>query len=157
MPEVTIVEDCAASAETAFAYVNDYRNLAEFLHGIQSFTPVTEQTEGVSATFDAHMKLGPASLHTTVEVVRWEENVALAVKSVKGVEVESTFLFHPKGDAQCTLDAIINLRLPGGLAGRALGKTIGPFIKIAAKHTTDNLVTHIAAFHTARSKEQQDT
>ncbi|BDT93249.1 MULTISPECIES: SRPBCC family protein [Nocardia] len=150
MTEVKIVEDCVASAESAFAYVNDYRNLSRFLHGIQSFTPVGEQTEGVGATFDGHMKLGPAALKSRIRVIRWEENFAIGVESIKGFDVESTFLFHAKGDDLCTVDAIVDFRVPGGLAGRALGKTIEPFVKIAVQHTTHNLVTQIAAFHAGR-------
>lgn len=151
MTEVKIVEDCVASAESAFAYVNDYQNLPRFLHGVESFTPVGEQTEGVGATFDGHMKLGPASLKSRIEVIRWEEDYAIGVKSIKGFEIESTFLFHAKGDALCTVDAIVDYRVPGGLAGRALGKTIEPFVKIAVQRTTQNLVTQIAAFHAART------
>ncbi|MEU2036309.1 SRPBCC family protein [Nocardia amamiensis] len=151
MTEVKIVEDCVASAESAFAYVNDYQNLPRFLHGVESFTPVGEQTEGVGATFDGHMKLGPASLKSRIEVIRWEKDYAIGVKSIKGFEIESTFLFHAKGDALCTVDAIVDYRVPGGLAGRALGKTIEPFVKIAVQHTTHNLVTQIAAFHAART------
>lgn len=150
MTEVKIVADCAASAESAFEYVNDYRNLPNYFHGIQSFTPVTEQTEGVGAAFDGHMKLGPASLHSRVEVVRWEKNFAIAIKSIKGFEIESTFLFHPKTDTLSTVDAIVDYRVPGGLAGKALGRTIEPFVKIAVKHTTDNLIKQIAEFHSAR-------
>ncbi|MGW4720331.1 SRPBCC family protein [Nocardia sp. NPDC004260] len=150
MTEVKIVEDCVASAESAFAYVNDYRNLSRFLHGIQSFTPVGEQTEGVGATFDGHMKLGPASLKSRIRVIRWERDFAIGVESIKGFDVESTFLFHAKGARLCMVDAIVDFRVPGGLAGRALGKTIEPFVKIAVQHTTHNLVTQIAAFH-ARS------
>ncbi|MGY1896103.1 SRPBCC family protein [Nocardia gipuzkoensis] len=150
MTVVKIVEDCVASAESAFAFVNDYQNLPRFLHGVESFTPVGEQTEGVGATFDGHMKLGPVSLKSRIEVVRWEDNYAIGVKSIKGFEIESTFLFHDKGDRLCTVDAIVDFRVPGGLAGRALGKTIEPFVKIAVQHTTHNLVTQIAAFHAAR-------
>ncbi|WP_174188239.1 SRPBCC family protein [Nocardia barduliensis] len=150
MTVVKIVEDCVASAESAFAYVNDYRNLPRFLHGIESFTPVGEQTEGLGATFDGRMKLGPASLKSRIEVVRWEKDHAIGVKSIKGFEIESTFLFQAKGERLCTVDAIVDYRVPGGLAGRALGKTIEPFVKIAVQHTTHNLVTQIAAFHAAR-------
>jgi uncharacterized membrane protein len=150
MTEVKIVEDCAATAETAFAYVNDYRNLPRFIAEIHEFTPVTEQIEGVGATFDGIIKLGPATLHSTIRVVRWEENVAIAVKSIKGFEIESTFLFHGKDDNQCTVDAIVEYRVGGGIAGRVLGKTIEPFVKIAVKHSTHNLTTQIAQFHASR-------
>lgn len=39
MTEVRIAEDCAAPAEAAFAFMNDYRNLPKFWYGIESFTP----------------------------------------------------------------------------------------------------------------------
>ncbi|MFE7798511.1 SRPBCC family protein [Nocardia sp. NPDC057440] len=150
MTEVKIVEDCTASAETAFAYVNDYRNLPRFISEIHEFTPVTDQVEGVGATFDGVIKLGPATLHSRIQVVRWEEHAAIAVKSIKGFEIESTFLFHDKGQATCTVDAIVEYRVPGGLAGRVLGKTIEPFVKLAVKHSTHNLTTQIAEFHASR-------
>lgn len=153
MTEVKIVADCAASAESAFQYVDDYRNLPRFLHGIQSFTPVGTQTTGVGATFDGHMKLGPASLRSRVEVTRWEENHAIAITSIKGFEIESTFLFQPRTDDLCTIDAIVDYRVPGGLAGRALGRTIEPFVKIAVKHTTDNLISQITEFHSRRVQD----
>ncbi|WP_405159675.1 SRPBCC family protein [Nocardia sp. NBC_01499] len=157
MTEVKIVEDCVASAESAFAYVNDYQNLPKFLYGVESFTPVGAQTVGVGATFDGHVKLGPASLKSRMQVVGWEENALIAVKSIKGFEIESTFLFHPKGDQLCTVDAIVEFRVGGGLAGRALGKTIEPFVKITVQHTTHNLVTQIKAFHASRATESDES
>ncbi len=150
MTEVKIVEDCVASAETAFAYVNDYRNLSRFITEVQDFTPITDQVEGVGATFDGTIKLGPAALHSRLQVVRWEKNFAIAVKSIKGFEIESTFLFHAKGTDSCTVDAIVDYRVPGGIAGKVLGKTIEPFVKIAVKHSTHNLTIQIAEFHVNR-------
>ncbi|WP_109523233.1 MULTISPECIES: SRPBCC family protein [Nocardia] len=155
MTEVKIVADCAASAESAFQYVNDYRNLPHFLHGIESFTPVGDQIEGLGASFDGHIKLGPASLRSRVEVNRWEKDFAIGIRSIKGFEIDSTFLFHPKGDDLCTIDAIVDYRVPGGLAGRALGKTIEPFVKITVKHTTDNLIRQIAEFHRGRDRNSR--
>jgi uncharacterized membrane protein len=96
------------------------------------------------------MKLGPVPLHSRVTVVRWEENLAIAVKSIKGFEIESTFLFHAKGPDTCIVDAIVDYRVPGGIAGKVLGKTIEPFVKIAVKHSTHNLTTQIAEFHGER-------
>ncbi|WP_306363345.1 SRPBCC family protein [Nocardia sp. CC227C] len=147
MTEVKIIADCAASAESAFAYVNDYRNLPKFITEISAFTPLTEQTEGVGATFDGTIQLGPVTLHSTIEIVRHEENFAIGVKSIKGFEIESTFLFHAEGEHACTVDAIVDYRVPGGIAGKLLGKTIEPFVKMAVKNSTHHLTTQIAAYH----------
>ncbi|MFF2086410.1 SRPBCC family protein [Nocardia sp. NPDC058176] len=147
MTEVRIVEDCAASAETAFAFMNDYRNLPKFWYGIETFTPVTEQTDGLGAKFDGKMKLGPASLTSRIEVVGWEEGRLIATRSIKGFEIVATFRYLPKGDDLCTVDATIDFSVGGGIAGKMLGKTIEPFIKIAVKHTTDSLVREIVKAH----------
>lgn len=104
---------------------------------------------GLGATFDTEIKLGPASLTSRLQIVRWEKNVAIAVKAVTGFEIESTFLFHPRGDRDCTVDAIVEYRVPGGLAGKVLGKTIEPFVKLSVKHTTHNLTTKIAEYQRA--------
>jgi uncharacterized membrane protein len=150
MTEVKIVAECAASAETAFAYVNDYRNLPTFITEVDRFIPCTEQEEGLGATFDSSIRLGPATLHSRLEIVRWEEHTAIAVKSIKGFEVESTFLFHAKGPDNCIVDAIVDYRVPGGMAGKVLGKTIEPFMKLTVKHSTHALITQIAEFHLVR-------
>ncbi|WP_188829373.1 SRPBCC family protein [Nocardia camponoti] len=147
MTEVRIVEDCVASAATAFAYINDYRNLPKYMHGIESFTPVTSQTEGVGAKFDGVIKLGPVTLTSTVEVVEWEKDKVIAIKSRKGFEIISTWKFIEKGPNLCTIDAIIDYRVGGGIAGKVLGKTIEPFVKITVQHTTDNVVSQIAKAH----------
>jgi uncharacterized membrane protein len=146
MTAVKIVADCAAPAETAFDYVNDYRHLPEFVTEVHSFRPITDQVAGLGATFDTEIKLGPASLTSRLQIVRWEKNVAISVKAVTGFEIESTFLFHPRGDRDCTVDAIVEYRVPGGLAGKVLGKTIEPFVKLSVKHTTHNLTTKIAEY-----------
>ncbi|MFJ4656061.1 SRPBCC family protein [Nocardia sp. NPDC088792] len=151
MTEVKIVADCAASAESAFAYVNDYRHLPKFINEISAFTPITDQTEGVDATFDGTISLGPVTLHSTIKIVRHEPGYAIAVKSIKGFEIESTFLFHDKGEESCTIDAIVDYRVPGGFAGKLLGKTIEPFVKLAVKGSTKNLVTQVRAFHAERT------
>ncbi|MFC6011665.1 SRPBCC family protein [Nocardia lasii] len=147
MTEVRIAEECAAPAEQAFAFINDYRNLPKFWYGIESFTPVTAQTDGVGAKFDGKMKLGPASLTSRVEVVGWEEGRLIATKSIKGIEIVSTFRFIPKGDTACAVEADIDFSVGGGLAGKVLAKTIEPFVKIAVQHTTDSLIKEIEKSH----------
>ncbi|WP_336084675.1 SRPBCC family protein [Nocardia sp. SSK8] len=149
MTEVRIAEDCAAPAETAFAFMNDYHNLPKFWYGLESFTPVTEQTDGLGATFDGKMKLGPASLTSRIEVVGWEENRLIATRSIKGIEIVTTFRFLPKTDQLSTIDAVIDFNVGGGLAGKVLAKTIEPFIKIAVQHTTDALRREIEKAHQA--------
>ncbi len=151
MTEVRIAEDCAAPAEAAFAFMNDYRNLPKFWYGIESFTPVTAQTDGLGAKFDGKMKLGPASLTSRIEVVGWEESRLIATKSIKGIEIVSTFRFIPKGEIACTVDADISFSVGGGLAGKVLSRTIEPFVKIAVQHTTDSLIREIEKSHSEQA------
>jgi uncharacterized membrane protein len=147
MTVVTAVEECAVPVAVAFGYVNDYRTLTSWVYGAQSFGPVTEQTSGVGAKFDGAVKVGPVKLAARIEVVRWEENAVIAIKSIKGFEIESTFLFEAKDDENCVVDAVLDYRVPGGFAGRALGRTLEPLMKLTIKHTADNLRKQVLEHH----------
>ncbi|GKT32047.1 D-inositol 3-phosphate glycosyltransferase, partial [Aduncisulcus paluster] len=47
--------------------------------------------------------------------------------------------FRPTSDDETELEINIDYRLPGGLAGRALGKVISPFISLAITHSDEKL------------------
>ncbi|RMI34149.1 SRPBCC family protein [Nocardia stercoris] len=150
MTDVKISVECAATAETAFAYVNDYRTAPQYMAEVHAISPLTDQIEGVGATFDVTVKLGPATLHTTVEVARSEPGVVLAMKSVNGFQVETTYNFTDLGGGRCGLVVDFDYRVAPGLAGKVLGKTIEPFVKIAAAQMTKRLSAEIEAYHLSR-------
>ena len=133
--------------EAAFRYVDDYRNVPSWMYGISKFEPSGSQITGVGAVFEATIKLGPATLNTTVECTRWEENRLIALTSIKGFKNTSTWEFAAHGDDQVELTAVVDYELPGGLAGRALGKMIEPFVSIAVSHTERTLRQRMEEHH----------
>jgi uncharacterized membrane protein len=136
--------DCDAPIEKVFAYVTDYRNVGEWLYGVARFVPITEEDRGVGATFDATIHLG-ATLHSTIETTAFEEGKLFEMDSVKGFKNTSRWSFESLGADKTRIVADVSYSLPGGLAGKALGKVIEPFVKIAAKHSSEHLAKHAAA------------
>ena len=125
-----------APREKVFAYVNSYRNVPDYFFGISRFAPATDQTDGVGATFDAAIKIGPKELTSRTECIEWAENEAISLKSTAGRGSAVDWRFGDgEEDGTTALDVVIEYTLPGGLVGRLLGPLMGPFADQAVKHT----------------------
>lgn len=149
--EIRISETEDVAVSSAFDYLDDYTNHPKFLHGSKPLVAITEKTSGVGATFDGGMGLGPVVLKSTVKVVEWEHNRLIAVDSIKGFDVDFRYEFTELAPERTRLDVLVTYRLPGGIAGRALGRTIEPFVKIAVKFSTHSLRKQIIDFHRSRT------
>lgn len=125
-----------------FDYVNSYQNVPEYMFGVKKFAPRTEQTEGVGATFDAAIDIGPKTLKSTVKCVEWVENEVIRLEAVEGFGANTTWRFADEGDGT-KLDVHFDYKLPGGLAGKALGALVGPFANQAIKHTENKIAVHV--------------
>ncbi len=136
--------ECAAPVEQVFAYVADYRNVPQWLYGISAFQPTTEVDYGLGAVFDGSMNLG-AKLHSTIEVTGFEEGKTIEMDSIKGFKNTSRWTFEKVGASATRISADVSYTLPGGIAGKALGKVIEPFVKIAVNHSSAALAKHAAA------------
>lgn len=136
--------DCDAPLEKVFAYVTDYRNVHEWLYGISKFVPITELDRGVGATFEGTINLG-ATLHSTVETTAFEEGKLFELDSIKGFKNTSRWSFEAIDAKRTTIIADVSYSLPGGIAGKLLGKVIEPFVKIAVKHSSEHLARNVSA------------
>lgn len=136
--------ECQAPVDAVFAYVADYRNVPDWLYGISKFQPTTEVTYGLGAVFEGSMNLG-TTLHSTVEVTSFDEGSSFTFESVKGFRNWSTWSFEAVDAATTRVTADVYYELPGGLAGKAIGKVIEPFVKIAVKASSSSLVKHASA------------
>ena len=136
--------ECAAPVEKVFAYVADYRNVPQWLYGISKFEPTTEVDYGLGSVFEGSMHLG-ATLHSTVEVIGFEEGSMIEMDSIKGFKNTSKWMFEAIDTGTTRIVADVSYSLPGGIAGKALGKVIEPFVKIAVKHTSEAVAKHAAA------------
>ncbi len=132
---------CEAPVETAFAYVADYRNVPNWLFGIKQFTPVGDRDYGLGSVFDGEMHVG-ATLTSRIEVNEFEEGRLIGFDSVEGFDVSSRWTFRDAGGhAEITAD--VEYDVPGGLAGKALGRLIAPFVQIAVNKSAEHLAQRI--------------
>lgn len=146
MAEVHLSLGCDAPAEVAFAYLNDHRRTPEWMYGLKRYVPVTEQTHGVGATFDATVRVG-ATLHTRLEVVEWEQNRRLRLASVDGFDVSLDGQVHALDADRCRIESSVEYHFPGGLAGRALEKVVEPVVAVALRHVERTIRENVEAQH----------
>jgi uncharacterized membrane protein len=142
--EIRVESTFQAPLEVAFAYTADYRNVPDWLYGISKFEPVGDKDYGLGAVFDGSMNLG-ATLHSRIEVNEFEENRLIGFDSIKGFKNSSRWTFSALDAKHSTVVADVSYELPGGIAGKALGKVIEPFVKIAVKHSSAALQEAVEA------------
>lgn len=135
---------CAAPREQAFGYIADYRNVGTWLYGVKKFVPVGDLDYGLDSVFDAALTVG-APIKTRVQVVEFAEGERFAFHSIKGFVCSSTWTFTAVDASHTQVAAEISYTLPGGIAGKALGKAIEPFVGIAVKHSVAALQREIEA------------
>ena len=133
--------------DLAFAHIDDYRNVPDWMFGISRFDPIGTLDQGLGATYDATMQLGPKALKSTVEITEWEQDRLITLSSIAGFGNRSSWMFTPVGDDRTELSVDFGYELPGGFAGKALGKLIEPFVVTAIKQTEANLRGQIEALN----------
>ncbi|MDN5757133.1 MAG: SRPBCC family protein [Tomitella sp.] len=124
--------------EVAFEYLADYRTVPGWLFGISTFEPNGGPDYGLGATYDAAMKIGPKTLRSVVKITEWERNRLITLDSTSGFRNKSSWRFEADGD-ETRLSVDFGYELPGGLAGKTLGRLIEPFAGQAVRHTDATL------------------
>lgn len=151
MTEVRYVATCDAPLDVTFEYLDDYRNVTDYWHGMTSYQPVGALDHGLDSVFEAVSKTGPTTLKSTIKTVRWERNSHVAYESVSGMRTSTSFEFAAVSESRCTVEFRIEFHLPGGIAGRALEKTLEPVVSTAARNTAENISKKVAEYYAARS------
>ena len=144
MPQIRHQGTCDAPVDFAFAFVDDYRNTAGWMFGLSEFRPVGEQVTGVGAEFYGTFAVKPVKLSSTVRCTEWSDGELIAFESVKGFANKSTWRFTPAGSDRTKIDVLFEYDLPGGLAGRALGKAMEPVVSLSVRHSDTALRQHVA-------------
>jgi uncharacterized membrane protein len=129
--------------DVAFDYIDDHRTVPDWMFGVVRFEPVSDQIHGLGAKFDATMRVGPKNLDSRVEIVEWDRNKAIVLSSISGFCTSSSWRFAELENEQTRLDVVFGYELPGGLAGRALGKLIEPIVGTAVRQTEQALRTQL--------------
>lgn len=133
----------AVSIDAAFAYIDNYETVPDWMFGVSEFTPTGEFTQGLGATFDTCMHVGPTRLRSRVEITEWIENEKITVASLDGVSNSSTWMFRAIDDDHTELSVDFAYKLPGGIAGKALERIVEPFAESAVKNTENTLRRHL--------------
>ena len=134
----------SAPRERAFAYVNDHEHVPEWMFGVKKFDPVSDVTYGLGSSFDVVMNVGPKALSATVEVTEFIENELIRLESIKGFTAATVWRFADT-ESGTNVSVEFSSRLPGGIAGRALGAMIEPFAGQVIKHTDSSLKAKLDA------------
>jgi uncharacterized membrane protein len=137
---------CEAPLEVAFAYIDDYRNATGWMFGLAKFEPVGDQVQGLGSVFDGTFQVKPVKLSSTVRVTRWEQDKVIAFESIKGFKNSSTWEFSAVSPTQTKVTVTFSYELPGGLAGRAMGKALEPIVALSVRHT-DAALRHAIEAH----------
>ncbi|MCP2298421.1 Polyketide cyclase / dehydrase and lipid transport [Nocardia amikacinitolerans] len=134
-----------APVDFVFEYVADYRNVPKWMFGVGHFTPVGEQTSGVGAVFDTALHLGPTTLHMRAEITEWEDGAKVSLHAIKGIEGTVRWSFAAIDQSTTEIGVVVDYRVPGGFAGRALDKIIQAFVGPAIRHTEKSLRDQVLA------------
>ena len=119
-------------------YIVDYRNATSWIFGLIRYEPVGEQKTGVGAKVDMAVKLGPSTQESVIEYYEWVDYEVLTYKAVSGFQSGTATRFATEGSGtRVTLDG--EFSLPGGIAGKVLGKAIGPAASLTATQSLKQL------------------
>jgi uncharacterized membrane protein len=142
---------CAAPVDVAFGYVDDYRNTTKWMFGLAEFTPEGDKDHGLGSVFNGTFSVKPVKLHSTVECTDWKQDELIAFTSVKGFKNSSTWRFIADGPDRTTVKVDFTYELPGGIAGRALGKVLEPIVAMSIRHTDEALRKQIEEQYASRA------
>ena len=140
---------CEAPLDVAFGYLDDYRNATEWMFGLSRFEPDGDKDHGLGAVFSGTFAVKPVKLNSTIKVTEWEQDKVIAFESIKGFRNWSTWRFSAPSPTRTTITVTFSYELPGGLAGRALGKALEPIVAISVRHSDEALRREIESRYRA--------
>jgi uncharacterized membrane protein len=147
MVDIHYEGSCAAPVDVAFGYVDDYRNATKWMFGLSEFAPVGDKEHGLGAVFRGTFHVKPVKLHSTVECTDWKQDEVIAFESIKGFKNSSIWTFTADGPAHTKVSVHFSYELPGGLAGRAMGKALEPIVAVSVRHSDEALRKQIEELH----------
>jgi uncharacterized membrane protein len=140
MTTVRVEKTIARPRAEVFAYVDDWHHATDYVEGMVGWEPQSEVTHGVGARFKATIDLKVRKLDSSLEFTDWRQDELLEWKPTGGFRQSGRWEFTDTADGGGTdVVFITELEFPGGLAGKALARAIGPAIKANLNKTVDNL------------------
>lgn len=130
--------------EACFAYVDDWRNVADWLVGVERFEPVGDKDQGLGSVFDVVVHAG-VRVKTRLEVTDYVERRLMQFDSVKGLKVRNRWNFEPLDGGRTLVTAESEVHPPFGPAGKAMAKALEPAIKRIMQRSATHLKERIEA------------
>jgi uncharacterized membrane protein len=134
-----------APVARTFEYVDDYRNTTEWMFGLSKFEPNTARLNGLDATFDGTFAVKPIKLHSSIRITSWAQDSVIGFESYQGFRIKSEWNFVALAAERSTVVVDFYYELPGGLAGRAMGRAMEPIVALSIRHSDDALRKAVAA------------
>ena len=151
MVDIHHVGTCDAPVSTAFAYLDDYRNATSWMFGLSRFEPADgHRDQGLGSVFHGTFSVKPVKLSSTIEITEWEQDEVISFESVKGFRNWSTWRFHDAGAEGTRITVKFSYELPGGLAGKAMGRALEPIVAMSVRHSDEALRRNIEALTRGR-------
>ncbi len=122
------------------------------MFGLAKFEPVGGKDHGLGAVFDGTFQVRPVKLSSTVKITQWEQNKIIAFESIKGFKNWSTWEFEADEPDHTIINVTFGYELPGGLAGRALGRALEPIVGLSVRHSDEALRREIEARYRQQAK-----
>lgn len=140
---VTAAMTIGAPADELFDCVGDYAVAPLFIEGLQRLTPVSSKTSGEGARFDAVMRVGPRTFHTTIEITQFEEGHLVTWASTTGQKQSLKFELVP--DRKGTKVVVeISYEKPTGIAGALTAPIVEETVRSRAQSALRRLREHVA-------------
>lgn len=128
--------------EACFGYVDDWRNVADWLVGVETFTPVGDQDQGLGAVFDVVVHAG-IKVKTRLQVTDYVERRLIEFESVKGFKVRNRWNFERLDEERTLITAETELHPPLGPAGKAMAKVLEPAMRKIMERSSSRLKARI--------------
>jgi uncharacterized membrane protein len=136
---------CDAPLDVAFAYLDDYRNAPTWMFGLSRFEPAAGRPDqGLGSAFDATFAVKAVKIKSTIEVTEWVRDEVIAFHSIDGFTNWSTWRFAADGPERTRISVVFSYELPGGLAGKALGRMLEPVIALTVRDSDKALRRNVA-------------
>jgi hypothetical protein len=137
----------AVPVDVAFAYVDNYVFVPDWLFGVTRFEPVGEQDRGQGAVFAATVPLGPWRYTFAAEVTAYRKDVVIGWTDRTGPFGTHTIRFDPLGRGRSILTVEIDCHTPAGPIGYFADKIATSFGNTAIRRTEHRLRKGIEQLH----------
>lgn len=149
MPEIHREDEIDLPVQLIWDYVSVIPNLMEWAPGVTEMVHAGTQERGVGARFSGTFHVAPVTLHATGEIAAWKELEQISARSITGFRVEIGFRLQPLSETRTRVTVDAAYEVPGGLAGKALGRALVPIGEVGVKHAEARLRRRLLEIATA--------